>query len=158
MATMLPDSSQEHGQFRVTLFVGPQEVEGKPFAQSTVFNVKKRSWKGGVQVAVEIGQDQADRLSASIKFEQWIDEVLATVPPLDRPFYRTRAHELLLQAASRCKLDLLLQSGITQDNQCLPADTFVSELDKAIVNNRESVTYFVATELDLLADNTPPHS
>ena len=155
MATMSSEPSQDHNQFRITLFVGPQEVAGKPFALSTVFNVKKRSWKGGIQVAVEIGQDQADRLKASIKFPQWIEEVLSTIPPQDRLMYRTRAQELLLQAASRCKLELMLQSGITQVNQCLPADTLVSELDMAFPRNRELVMEFVATELDLLPGSTP---
>ena len=47
------DRASDLSLFRVTLFVGPQPVEGKPFTQSTVYNVKKRSWKGGIQVAVE---------------------------------------------------------------------------------------------------------
>ena len=54
MRGMAADALSELSQFRVTLFVGPQAVQGKPFTHVTVFNVKKRSWKGGVQVAVEL--------------------------------------------------------------------------------------------------------
>jgi len=50
--TMAVERAPEPSQFRVALFVGPQPVEGKPFTSSCVFNVKKRSWKGGIQVAV----------------------------------------------------------------------------------------------------------
>ena len=76
---MAMDSASELSQFRVTLFVGPQSVQGKPFTHSTVYNVKKRSWKGGVQVAVELDQTQIDRLSAAIGFPRWLEEALATV-------------------------------------------------------------------------------
>jgi hypothetical protein len=142
-------------QFRMTLFVGPQPVQGKPFTQSTVYNVKKRSWKGGVQVSVELGQPQIDQLSAAIGFSQWLEAALAGVLPDERTSYRERAEDLLVQALSWCKLDLLLQSGITQRNQCLTADTFVAELNDIAVKKRDFITSHVATELDLLSHNPP---
>ena len=64
----------------MTLFVGPQPVEGKPFTHSTVFNVKKRSWKGGIQVAVELNQTQVDQLSGAVGFSQWLETALTVVP------------------------------------------------------------------------------
>lgn len=140
-------------QFRMTLFVGPQPVQGKPFTQSTVYNVKKRSWKGGVQVAVELDQTQIDQLRAAIDFWPWLEAALATVPAEERPSYRERAQDLLVQALSRCKLDLLLQSGITQKNQCLTADTFVVELNDMAAKKRDFITSHVAGELDLLPHN-----
>ena len=142
-------------QFRITLFVGPQPVQGKPFTQSTVYNVKKRSWKGGIQVAVEIDQVQIDQLSAAIGFRPWLEEALAIVPSEERSTYHERAEELLIQALAWCKLDLLLQSGITQKNQCLTADTFVAELNDIAVKRRDFITSHVATELDLLSHNPP---
>jgi hypothetical protein len=145
----------EPSQFRVTLFVGPQAVQGKPFIQSTVFNVKKRSWKGGVQVSIELAQTQIDRLSAAIGFPQWLKLALATVPDAERQAYQERAQELLIQALSWCKLDVLLQSGITQDNQCLTADTFVTELDETAPKKRDFVVSHVSAELDLLPQD--PH-
>jgi hypothetical protein len=144
------DAPSDSSQFRVTLFVGPQPVKGKPFTQATVYNVKKRSWKGGVQVAVELAQHQIDHLSAEIGFPQWLEEALTTVPVEERPSYHERAQELFVQALSWCKLDLLLQSGITQENQCLTADTFVAELDGVAAKRRDFVASHVAGELDLL--------
>ena len=149
------DRASDLSQFRVTLFVGPQPVEGKPFTQSTVYNVKKRSWKGGIQVAVEMNQPQIDRLSTAIGFDQWLEEVLLAAPHEERAAYHDRAHELLVQALAWCKLDLLLQSGITQKNQCLTADTFVAELDVIVTEKRDYIASHVAAELDLLPHN--PH-
>ena len=155
MPAMAIDPLPELSQFRVTLFVGPQPVQGKPFIQSTVFNVKKRSWKGGVQVAVELEQTHIDRLSTAIGFPEWLKEALATVPDEERQACQDRAQELLIQALSWCKLNVLLQSGITQNNQCLAADTFVAELDETAPKKRDFVASHVAAELDLLPQD--PH-
>lgn len=155
MRGMAADALSELSQFRVTLFVGPQAVQGKPFTQVTVFNVKKRSWKGGVQVAVELEQPQIDRLGAATDFPQWLEQALLTAPEEERAAYHERAQELLIQALAWCKLDLLLQSGITQKNQCLAADTFVAELDRIAPTKRDFLASHVAAELDLLPHN--PH-
>jgi hypothetical protein len=149
MHAMSVESLSDSSQFRVTLFVGPQPVEEKPFTHSTVFNVKKRSWKGGIQVAVELAQAQIDCISSAIGFPQWLREALATISADERPSYHDRAQELFVQALSWCKLDLLLQSGITQENQCLAADTFVTELNGVAAKKRDVVTSHVAAELDL---------
>ena len=150
---MPSDPASDLTQFRVTLFVGPQPVEGKPFTQSTVYNVKKRSWKGGIQVAVEMDQPQIERLSTAIGFAQWLEEALLGAPQEERDAYYERAQELLIQALAWCKLDLLLQSGITQKNQCLTADTFVAELDRIVPDKRDFIASHVAGELDLLPHN-----
>ena len=151
----MSDPASDLFQFRVTLFVGPQPVEGKPFTQSTVYNVKKRSWKGGIQVAVELNQSQVDGLSRVIGFSEWLEQALAAAPQEERAAYRDRAQELLVQALAWCKLDLLLQSGITQKNQCLTADTFVAELDGIVPKKRDFIASHVAAELDLLPHD--PH-
>jgi hypothetical protein len=148
MRSMSMDS--EASQFRITLFIGPQPVKGKPFTYSTVYNVKKRSWKGGVQVAVELEESQINALSSGIGFPQWLDQALVQVPVEERPAYQERAQDLFVQALAWCKLDLLLQSGITQNNQCITADTFVTELNMVAINKRHFVASHVATELDLL--------
>ena len=150
---MTMDAVSDLSQFRVTLFVGPQPVQGKPFTQSTVYNVKKRSWKGGIQVAVELAQAQIDQLSDAVDFAQWLEMALRVVPAEEHVFYHQRAQELLIQALSWCKLDLLLQSGITQQNQCLTADTFVAELNGIAPNRRAFISSHVAAELDLLPYN-----
>jgi hypothetical protein len=150
---MVMEFLSDLSQFRITLFVGPQPVQGKPFTQSTVYNVKKRSWKGGIQVAVELDQAQIDQLSEAIGFGPWLEETLAVVPSEERVTYQERAGELLIQALAWCKLDLLLQSGITQTNQCLTADTFVAELDELAPKRRDFIATHVAAELDLLPHN-----
>ena len=153
MHAMSVESLSDSSQFRVTLFVGPQPVEEKPFTHSTVFNVKKRSWKGGVQVAVELTQAQVDSIGSAIGFPQWLHEALATLSADERPSYHDRAQELFVQALSWCKLDLLLQSRINQENQCLAADTFVTELNGLATTRRDFVTSHVAAELDLLPND-----
>jgi hypothetical protein len=158
MRTMLTEPSAESSQFRVTLFVGPQSVEGKPFIHATVFNVKKRSWKGGIQVAVQIDQSQIEAASSAIGFPQWLAETLIAVPEEDRLAYQVRAHELFIQAVCWCKLDLLLQSGITQENQCLASDTFVSELQKVTMTRCAFITSHIASELDLIPNDATPSS
>jgi len=104
-------------------------------------------------VAVELTQVQIDHLNRAMGFPQWLSEALETVPPDERAGYELRAEELFIQALSWCKLDLLLQSGITQENQCLTADTFVAELNEVAIRKRDFVASHVAQELDLLPND-----
>jgi len=141
----------------VTLFVGPQPVEGKPFTSSCVFNVKKRSWKGGIQVAVVITRGQIDRLSTDVDFSRWLALALADLADEDRLSHQKRAHELFIQAVCWCKLDLALQSGITQENQGLADDTWIPEVRDTVIKRTNFITSYVASELDLvLRDVTAP--
>jgi hypothetical protein len=157
MRTMALEHAPEPSQFRVTLFVGPQPVKGKPFTSSCVFNVKKRSWKGGVQVAVDITQSQIDRFSTDVDFPRWLALALADLADTDRVFQQERAHELFIQAVSWCKLDLALQSGITQENQCLAADRWIDEVRETVIKRTNFITSYIAAELDLAArDATAP--
>ncbi len=146
MRIMSPESPSDPSQYRVTLFFGPKEVEGKPCTQTCVFNVKKRSWKGGIQVAVDITNQQIETGRVAIDYPQW----LADAAIEDRSSQADRARELFVQALCWCKLDLLLQSGLAQDNQRLPADRFSTELREAAKRRREFITSYMATELDLL--------
>jgi len=157
MRTMAVEPAPEPSQFRVTLFVGPQPVEGKPFTSSCVFNVKKRSWKGGIQVAVVITQRQIDTLSTDVDFSRWLALALADLAHKDRLSHQKRAHELFIQAVCWCKLDLALQSGITQENQCLVDDTWIPEVRYTVIKRTNFITSYIASELDLvLRDVTAP--
>ena len=157
MRTMAIEHAPEPSQFRVTLFVGPQPVEGRPFTYSCVFNVKKRSWKGGIQVAVVLTQSHIDQLSADIDFPRWLTLALVDLADEDRLSHQERAHELFIQAVCWCKLDLALQAGITQENQCLSDDTGIAEVRDAVINRTHFITSYVASELDLvLRDVTAP--
>ena len=150
MRAMAVEHAPEPSQFRVTLFVGPQPVKGRPFTSSCVFNVKKRSWKGGIQVAVAITQSQIDRLSTDVDFSRWLAQALIDLSDEDRPSYQERAHELFIQAVCWCKLDLALQSGITQENQCLADDTWTSEVRDTVIKRTSFITSYIASELDLV--------
>jgi hypothetical protein len=150
LAAMAVEHAPEPSQFRVTLFVGPQPVEERPFTYSCVFNVKKRSWKGGIQVAVVLTQSDIDQLSADIDFPRWLTLALVDLTEEDRLSHQERAHELFIQAVCWCKLDLALQAGITQENQCLSDDTEIADVRNAVINRRNFITSYVASELDLV--------
>ena len=157
MRTMAVEHRSEPSQFRVTLFVGPQPVEGRPFTFSCVFNVKKRSWKGGIQVATEIAQSQIDTLNTDVGFSRWLTQALIDVSDQDGPSHEERARELFIQAVCWCKLDLALQSGITQENQCLAADIWVAEVRDTVIRRTNFITSYITSELDLVPrDATVP--
>lgn len=157
MRTMAVEHPPEPSQFRVTLFVGPQPVEGRPFTSSCVFNVKKRSWKGGIQIAVAITQSQIDTLSAEVDFPSWLAQALIDLSDEDRPSHQERAQELFIQAICWCKLDLVLQSGITQENQYLADDTWIAEVRDAVIRRTNFITSYIGSELDLVPrDATAP--
>jgi hypothetical protein len=141
----------------VTLFVGPQPVEGRPYASSCIFNVKKRSWKGGIQVAVVITQNQIDTLSTDVDFSRWLALALIDLADEDRLSHQDRAHELFIQAVCWCKLDLALQSGITQKNQFLADHIWVAEVRDTVIKRTNFIMSYIASELDLVPrDVSPP--
>jgi hypothetical protein len=150
MPAMTVEHAPELSQFRVTLFVGPQPVEGRPFTSSCVFNVKKRSWKGGIQVAVVITQNQIDTLNTDINFSRWLAQAFIDLRDEDRRSRQERAHELFIQAVCWCKLDVALQCGITQENQCLPDETWTDEVRHSVITRTNFITAYVASELDLV--------
>jgi hypothetical protein len=150
MQTMAIERAPEPSQFRVTLFVGPQPVEGRPFTSSCVFNVKKRSWKGGIQVAVVLTQSQIDTLSTDVDFSRWLAVALVDLEDEARLSYQKRAYELFTQAVCWCKLDLALQSGIVQENQSLEDDIWNAAIRDAVIKRTNFITSYVVSELDLV--------
>ena len=156
MRAMVTEVSTDTSSYRVTLFFGPEPVEGKPFIQYCVFNVKKRSWKGGIQVAVEVSRGQLDDVANAIRLSENVAKELATLSPDDQPTSSTRANECFAQAVCWCKLDLVLQSGITQENQCLAADMLTTELREAATKRAGYITSYIFSELDLPPGNVTP--
>lgn len=150
MRAMVMTHAPEPSQFRVTLFVGPQPVEGNPYSCSCVFNVKKRSWKGGIQVSVILPQSQIEQLSTDIDFPRWLTLALVDLTPDDRLSHQERAHELFIQAVCWCKLDLALQAGIAPENQSLEDNAGIAEVRDAVIKRRNFITTYVASELDLV--------
>ncbi len=135
--------------FRVTLFFGPEPIGPQAEAAVCVFNVKKRSWKAGVQVSVEVDTRQLSTLRARIRLNERLAPAFSAIASHERPEYEARAADLFAQAVSWCKLDLRLQTGLPQENQRLLAHDLVSELDEAVSIRTDYVVTYVLTELDL---------
>lgn len=154
---MAHESSPELTSYRVTLFFGPESAEQESGIQACVFNVKKRSWKSGVQVSVEIGPEQLARLRHEVRLADRLAEALTTLAPDERSAYQERAGDLFAQAVAWCKLDLRLQAGLTQDNQRILATDFLSELDQSVIARAGYVVAYVLNELDVVPDH-PSHS
>ncbi len=150
--TSLPELSS----YRVTLFFGPEPVEKEAGVQACIFNVKKRSWKAGVQVSVEIGSEQLANLRHEVRLVDRLAEVLVMLSPDERPAYQARAEDLFVQSVTWCKLDLSLRAGLTQENQRISAVDFVSELDRSVVARTEYVIAYIMTELDIVPDHPSP--
>jgi hypothetical protein len=138
------------------LFFGPEPVKGEPDTQACVFNVKKRSWKAGVQVSVEIGTNQLSAIRQTIRLTERLTQIFMTLAPEERPVYEGRVADLFAQAVSWCKLDVRLQSGLNQENQRILANELMLELDQAVTTRTEYVVAYVLTELDLAHDRPSP--
>ena len=150
------EAPPESSPYRVTLFFGPEPVAGRADAQACVFNVKKRSWKAGVQVSVEIGLDQLTSLRALFGLRERLAQALAAVNEEERPAYEARSAEYFAQAVSRCKLDLRLHAGLVQENQRISAEELVSEVTQAVLGRREYVFSYILTELDVTSHGSAP--
>ncbi|MGH7164300.1 MAG: hypothetical protein ACREIS_02105 [Nitrospiraceae bacterium] len=135
--------------YRVTLFYGPEPVEQCPSRLRCVFNVKKRSWKGGIQVVVEVEESQLTLARKAIGFDAWLTAVLAKAPQAEQGEFERRARDLFVQGVCTLKLDLALEVGIPQENSCLPGERFVRELNRAVSEQADRIRSYVSTELDL---------
>ncbi len=141
--------STDPAQFRVTFFFGPEPVEHRPDHLRCVFNVKKRSWKGGVQVGIDVAQDHLAQAREQIGFSSWIREQLQEMSSEDQDQIARRADELFIQSLCTCALNLALHAGIEQENQVIAAETFATELQRIIQEQPEQVTDRIRLELDL---------
>lgn len=148
---MAHDTPPDATPYRVTLFFGPEPVDDGSTAQCCVFNVKKRSWKAGIQVSVDIATDQLAALQHTIQNAEPITEALKALPEGDRADVAARIPDLAAQAIARCKLDLRLDAGLPQDNQRITTDEFVSQLKQTLLARHEYVVTYILTELDLIA-------
>ncbi len=146
----MQELSRDISLYRVTLFFGPEPVAGENIAQACVFNVKKRSWKAGIQVAVEIHSDQLSALRHAIQLEDRLKKNLATLDACDRSHYEERTRELFAQAVCWCKLNLRLQAGLGQENQRMGTDELTIELHQAVTDRLEWIVTYILQELDLV--------
>ncbi|MCC2641602.1 MAG: hypothetical protein K0S45_2015 [Nitrospira sp.] len=142
-------SSSDPVHYRVTLFFGPDTVEHQPNQVRCVFNVKKRSWKGGVQVAVDVTRKQLVQARERIGHPAWLDKFLQDIEPDDQEDLINRAEDMLVQALCTCKLNLALHRGLEQANQIIAAEAFDAELDRAIDEQPSQLTDRIRLALDL---------
>jgi len=134
---------------RITLFYGPEEVPGTPSYLRCTFNVKKRSWKGGIQVAVEISHSQLLSAQGTLDFEPWLQAVLDPLPEEDTSCYDGQIRDVLVQKLCELKLGLAIARGLSQTNQHLLASDFQPELDTTVLHYAASLKTTILTEVDL---------
>jgi hypothetical protein len=149
-------ATRDFPAFRVTFFFGPEPVEKKAETVACVFNVKKRSWKAGIQVAVELGTSQLAALRRTIELNGRLAVSLAAVDPEKVPHYQERVGDVFAQVLCRCKLDLRLRSGLAQENQRVEADELMEELNEEACARTDEILAYVLGELDLVPSHTSP--
>ena len=115
-----------------------------------MFNVKKRSWKAGIQVSVDIATDQLTALQDAIRVCAPIQNALAPLTEDERADAASRIPDLAAQAIAWCKLDLRLTTGLQQENQRIRCDELVAELNRVVSTRQEYVVTYILTELDLM--------
>lgn len=144
-----PKSAPEVPQYRITFFYGPEPIEGRPGLLCCTFNVKKRSWKGGVQIAVEMDERQVARARDAVGFEAWVARILATLLDAERSDYDSRTRDLFTQHLCALKLDLAIEAGLQQESSRVAADAFTRELDAAVPQRKDRLIAAILAELDL---------
>ncbi len=152
---MGPESNRDVPSYRVTFFFGPEPVEGQPNVLVCVFNVKKRSWKAGIQVSVEMSTGQLAVLRQKMRLADRLASSLTTLDPHELSHYQERIADFFAQAVCWCKLDLKLQAGLAQENQRIQADEWTIELDQDASKRADYVVAYILGELDLAPDQLP---
>ena len=147
--TSSPQAAPDVPQYRITLFYGPEPVENRPGTLCCTFNVKKRSWKGGVQIAVEVDTAQVVRAKQTGGFERWREKILSTLLDAERADYENRADDLFIQQLCAVKLDCAIEAGLKQESRRLQAGEFAKELDVAVPARAADMLHHILAELDL---------
>jgi hypothetical protein len=135
--------------FRITFFFGPDNLPERPDTLSCVFNVKKRSWKGGVQVSVELTEEQLIRLREMGQLDELIEMIRAKADTEEFFGYERRARDLFIQKVCWTKLDLAIASGISQENQTIAAHSLMDELERHVKAGKGGIHDSILSELDL---------
>lgn len=144
-----PQSVPGTPQYRITFFYGPEPVEDRPGLLCCTFNVKKRSWKGGVQIAVEVDERQVAHARDAVGFEAWLTRILATLLDAERSDYDSRARDLFTQHLCALKLDLAIEAGLQQESSRVAAEAFTKELAAAVPRRKDRLISGILAELDL---------
>lgn len=137
--------------FRITLFYGPEIVEGASDSIHCVFNVKKRSWKGGVQVDVVMNQRQLIGLESVLEHPAWLKSLLNNIAEEEQKDYLEKSRDLLIQLVCFYKLQIFIQEGIRQENIQISGDSYIDEVNEAVQREAENLKRQICVELDLTA-------
>ncbi len=137
--------------FRITLFYGPEEIEGTFDTIHCVFNVKKRSWKGGVQVDIVVENHQIQQLQAGLGFQPWLEEHLHEVPLDQQEDYLKKGYDLFIQFICFHKLEVYIQRGIKQENSQVSGTDLMEETGEVVYREAENIKQQILVELDLEA-------
>jgi len=156
MRAMSSGSPPTSALYRVTLFFGPEPVAERPNTLACVFNVKKRSWKAGIQVSVHLGHQQLSTLEQRLQLGDRLSAAFGTLDSNERAANEARVPDLFAQAVSWCKLDLHLQQGLVQENQALLPESLQAELEHVVLSRKEYVLSYILTELDLTHEGPSP--
>ena len=146
---MSASSSPQIPSYRTTLFFGPEVHETHADILYCVFNVKKRSWKGGIQLVVEMAQPDVSRCKKILQLETWLRNILSHLPQEDYDEYFQRGQDLFLQYLCQAKLQLALDEGLRQETTLLSHDALSHELEQAIRRDGQSLKQDVLAELDI---------
>lgn len=136
-------------EFRTTFFFGPEDVPERPGVLRCVFNTKKRSWKGGIQVAVELTDVQLDRLRDRGLLGELLEMIRAKVESETFAEYEQRTRDLFTQQVCRAKLDLAIGKNMAQENQTIGAEAYQEELDRTVIARADAIRQAIFSELDL---------
>ncbi|GKS56625.1 hypothetical protein YTPLAS18_01520 [Nitrospira sp.] len=149
MSSLTPPSTP---LYRVTLFFGPETLDNDSDTVQAVFNVKKRSWKAGIQVAVHLSVMLVRQLRDQLDFRSWLESSWTAVPESDRSDLRTRAEEALTVELARVKLDQALERGLPQENYALAVDAGDTLLFDLVGRDEASIKARLRSALDLAVD------
>ena len=146
-------STSDAAQYRITFFFGPEVAHDPPHHVRCVFNVKKRSWKGGVQVAINLDQDRLLQARERLGYGAWLGKLLQRIEPGDREAIACRADDLFIQVLSSFALTFALRAGIEQENQIIDAERFGLDLDRLVNEQSEQLMEQIRLQLDV--DGSP---
>ncbi len=146
---MSTSSSPQIPRYRTTLFFGPDVHETHADILYCVFNVKKRSWKGGIQLVVEMAQRDVSRFKHILQVESWLRNTLRHLPQEDYDEYFQRGQDLFLQYLCQAKLQLALDEGLRQETTLLSHDVLSQELEQALRQDGAALKENLLAELDI---------
>ncbi len=149
LSSMSTSPSPKIPPYRTTLFFGPDVHETNPDIIYCVFNVKKRSWKGGIQLVVEIARPHVSRFKRILQFESRLQKALRHLSKEDYDEYVQRGQELFLQYLCQEKLQLAIEGGLRQETTLLSQDMLSQELEDAIRQNGHALKENLFAELDI---------